>query len=400
MADAALAGLAKMAPMLGALGGALTLGAHSGLKQKKASKKKSSSGSKKSSKSSSKNAVVTSQKDFTGTSTKTKKRSRSSVKASKVKAKKTKAFKKKVKKALSAPRHFTNFVTTIGRSYISGTNGTTNLLIPIYGWRGTGTNSGSDAIGAATPGTSSPAFRSDQISLMSQYFINSRLYPSAAGANTAVNQWWFKHTSTTLDLTIANTGVSNEVSSTVDRAVAIEYELYLIKAGRSSPKDPAAGATNNIQDLVNLADANSQIFGAASSGTFGNYATASDPAWTPSTVAFSKSYMRSKYLGRGYIESGGRAVRYKITQTRGKKGFYNKKIFDSLDTGALDTNHGMYPGHACAILISFRGIPKTPTVAYPQARMTVLANYDHKTYADGQTQPGKDTVVLHGNQIA
>jgi len=401
MGGDAMGALAEALPLLAQIGGGLGI-ATAGLmgKQKKANKKTSSKSSSKSGGSGSKSAVVTSQKDFSGVSTRTKKRSRSSIKKSKAKAKKTRAFKKKVKKALRAPRHYTNFVTTIGRSYISPNNGQTNILIPIYGWRGAGASTASDAVGALTPGNSNPALRADTLSQMQLMFENSQLYPSSTTANTAVNQWWFKHSSSKLDLTFANTGIATEGGGAVDRAVPIEYELYLIYAGKSSPTDPAGAATNDILQVFDNVNANTQAFGSLSA-PFTQYTSPNDPAWEPQTLALSGKYIKSKYLGRGYIESGGKAVRYKLTKTRGKSGFYSKQKIDKMDAGADDTTHGIYPGHSCHLMISFRGIPKTPTVAYPQSRLTVLCNWDHQCYADGTQVRGGDTVALYtANSIA
>lgn len=317
--------------------------------------------------------------------------------------KRMKKFKIKVRTAMKKPKYICKFISNIGRSFLSGTNASAVVLIPIYAFRGGNGSSTSDAIGAATPGGSSYTFRGDMLSQIKNYYATTRWFPSGAAANTQHVPYWFKHKWSALDMTLANSGGSAEGPSlTTNRAVPLEYEIYKIWPGRKAPIDPSV-TMDSLAQVFTYAGGFQQIYGSASAGTYPDYSFG-DPGYTPWKQCFSNKIIKGKKIGEGYIGVGG-AARFKFMAKRGKRGYYSKFITDKLDAGADSTTLAIYPGHSMFIAVVFRGVPNgvsttTSPTMHPQARMSFLLNWQHFTQASGDSQPGADTRYLAADSYA
>lgn len=353
-------------------------------------------------------APVTSQVDFKGSRAAARKRMtrRQRIKR-RIRKLKRFRFKRKVKRVMSKPRYIAIFTENIGRSFVSGTNRSCTVLIPVYGWKGSAVNSQSDLRNADNPAASNYNFRTDQLMRIIDFYYSNRWFPSGAAANTIVNQMWFYHVATSLDITITSNGANNEgATGTLSRVKNLEYEIYLAKPGKwLTQSDSAIGRANFIQDIVDFARAQQQRYGSASAVTYPQQADPlGDPGFTPWDEAFMKKYLKCKKIGNGYITSGSQQ-RFHFVRKR-KRGFYSKGILDKLDPFKDDTQHGIFPKHSMFILLSFRGVPsQLSTIAnpnstiYSQGRMTIACNWRHYTYTDGSTQPGKDTYQLGPDQF-
>lgn len=353
-------------------------------------------------------SVVTTQNDFKQargrTRVMTKKQKRRARKIKRLIKRRVKKFKFKVKKAVQKPGYMCSFVENVGRSYVSNTNSSCAVLIPLYAWRGQTTASSSDSRNAAGGSIAGPSFYQDSLSKMWDFYKNTRWFPSGAAANTQVTQCWFKHMSTALDITLSNCGDSAEgVSNTTNRAVPIEYEIYKVWAGKKAYTATDAPALNTLTDVFTAANSNQQLYGSASAVTYPNYNFA-DPGYAPWKQTFTKPFLKGKKLGEGYINPGGGAARFRFYAKR-KNGYYSKAIVEKMDFGAADVGRGIYPGHFMGIVVVFRGVPNgvgTTTQSYfhPQARMSFLCNWLHKTKTSGDPQPGTDTRYIRADDYA
>lgn len=343
---------------------------------------------------------VTVQKDFRKTKTKTKgKKSKKQQAIAKVKKFKNKKFKMKVKKALRVPRYIAVFTENIGRSFLSQTNGSCVVFIPIYGWRGPDTSSSSDARAAAFPARGDYWFRGDQQTRMLEFYKQTRWFPSGAAANTQQLQYWYYHKHTTLDITLSANGRNDEVGGTISRTHPVEYEIYFVKPGKKMPKTDQGVNTVGPLDVQTLYQAQQQRFGSASAGAYPAYTGVGvgtvDPGWFPYLEPYSKSYLKCKKLGEGYIAHNSQQ-RFKFSRNR-KKGLMTKKLIDSLDPGANSNVMTLYPGQSCGLYVVFRGVPTATTTqisGYPQSRLTFNCNWVHYTFTSGIPQAGKDTYQL------
>lgn len=349
-------------------------------------------------------SVVTTQNDFKYSRSKTmsKKQRKRVKKIKKMVRRRRKKFRIKIHKALRPRKYYCKFIQNIGRSYISPLNGSTAVLIPIYGWRGGVGSAATDSVSSSVPTTTSPTIRSDQHALFRTFYDQARFFPTGTTTNASVAQWWYKHHWSALDISIVNSGATNEGPATnINRQVPIEYEIYKVYPGKKCPTDSVAPTLNTLGDIFNYADAQSQLYGAAPAGTFANYVFG-DPGYTPWKQEFSSSFIKGKKIGEGYINPGGGAARFRFL-AKNKNGYYSRMKIEKMDNGVNDTNRGFYPGHAVFIAIVFRGVSNGGSgvnLFHPQARLSFLMNWQHKTSSSGETQPGADTRYLSADSYA
>lgn len=332
--------------------------------------------------------VVTRQRDWSaGTTTKRKKRRG---RGASLARKKRVRFARRIKKIVGPPKTILKLYTSTGRSYPSLSNGQSVIQIPIVSYRGANTNSTS--VASAGAASQIYQFRSDHLKSIYDFY-DQILAPSGGATNAFVRDWWFRVSSAAIDITMTNTGGATDLSNN-----PIEYEMYLTWPRKNITDIDQS--TNSMADFVSAARIYNEDRIGSTTGIIGPTNALGDPAWKPWTTAGVSTWMKSKYLGRGYIELG-QSVRFQKSMKM--KFFTSAKKWSDDDNNLGNQLMAAKRGAYAAILIVFRGTPVSGTNigGYPRSRMTVNVNHEFTSWTrNAMVPPGSMDTTLFANNFA